>query len=85
MIGQTNEGASFTGIVWLFHQPWYVIVIAVAGIALAFWIENQMKKHGWWPYKGDNMYVDQMIWVVGLVGLFALSLPVLLVIRWLGG
>jgi hypothetical protein len=84
-MSETSQNGSLTGIVWLFHQPWYVIVLALAGIAVAFWIEAQMKKQGWWPYKGDNMYVDQMVWVVGLLGLFALSLPVLLVIQWLGG
>jgi hypothetical protein len=73
--------ASGSGIVWLFHQPWYVIVGVVAAALVAGWAENRMKERGWWPYKGDNMFIDNAIWGAGLL---IVVVPVALLFNWLG-
>lgn len=73
---------SASGIFGLVHQPWYVIVGVVAATAVALWVESWMKKRGWWPYKGDNIGVDNLIWGAGI---FLVVAPVALILYWLEG
>jgi hypothetical protein len=62
------------------HEPWYVVVGVVAAAATALWAEARLKRRGWWPYKGDNMFVDQFIWYAGIL---IVVVPVALVLYWL--
>ena len=75
--GPTTESA---GIFSLVNEPWYVIVGIIAFTVVVMWAEGRLKKRGWWPYKGDNMFVDQFIW--GAV-LLLIVVPVALIVRWL--
>ena len=75
--GPTTESA---GIFSLVNLPWYVIVGIIALTVVVMWAEGRLKKRGWWPYKGDNMFVDQFIW--GAV-LLLIVVPVALGVRWL--
>ena len=71
---------SGTGLWGLVHEPWYVIVGVIAATAVALWVESRMKKRGWWPYKGDNIFVDNLIWGAGI---FLVVVPVTLILNWL--
>jgi hypothetical protein len=69
---------SATGLWNLAHEPWYVIVGVIVVAAAAMWGESLLKKRGWWPYKGENMFVDQFIWILGML---VIVFPILLVAR----
>ena len=71
---------SGTGLWGLVQEPWYVIVGVVAAAAAAMWAEAKLKRRGWWPYKGDNMFVDQFIWYAGIL---IVVVPVALLLYWL--
>jgi small-conductance mechanosensitive channel len=72
---------SGTGLWNLVHEPWYVIVGVVAATIVALWVESRLKARGWWPYKGDNMFIDNFIWGLGI---FAVVVPVALLLNGLG-
>lgn len=72
---------SATGLWNLAHEPWYVIVGVIGVAAATMWAESRLKKRGWWPYKGENLFVDQFIW---LAVLLAVVVPAALFANWLG-
>ena len=57
----------------VFDEPWYVIVgIGVVVVAMQI-AERRLKVKGRWPYKGENPYVNNMIWMAVLLPIVVIA------------